>query len=45
MLASWTNTLPVFVVKWLARKHCGYTNIQGVKYFYALDDVLVKENK
>jgi hypothetical protein len=47
MLAKWTEILPVFVVKWLAKRYC-----QRVSYYYekrgerkfatAYPDVLIK---
>lgn len=41
MLAAWTEILPLFVVKWLARRHCDV--VRG--FAVARPDVLVKLKK
>lgn len=47
MLAKWTEILPVFVVRWLAKKHCMrvvYGSGLGSRTFLtARPDVLIKE--
>lgn len=47
MLAAWTEILPLFLVKWLARRYCcrimeGVGDARRV-HFTARPDVLVKE--
>lgn len=43
MLAKWTELLPVFVFKWLARKHCQTVAVSGTDYHTARPDILVKK--
>lgn len=46
MLAAWAEILPLFVVKWLARRHCEMVIVKHGKnaptYVTARPDVLVK---
>lgn len=46
MLATWTEVLPLFVIRWLARRHCERVMIGGNRttYCVARPDVLVQEN-
>ena len=41
MLAWWTQILPVFVFKWLARKHCERFSVFDRYWAEARKDVLV----
>lgn len=47
MLAKWTEILPVFVVRWLAKKHCERVTygvgITGRTFFIARPDILIKD--
>jgi hypothetical protein len=42
MLARWTELLPVFVVRWLARGRCERITVRGVRYETARPDLLIK---
>ena len=46
MLAKWTEILPLFVIKWLARKHCMVVEVgrehNSRVYHTARPDVLIK---
>ncbi len=46
MLAAWTEILPLFVIKWLARRHCEIVAVDRGKnkptYVTARPDVLIK---
>lgn len=41
MLAVWVEVLPLFLVRWLARKYCGTINIHGNLFHEARHGVLV----
>lgn len=41
MLAAWTEILPLFVVRWLARRYCGTIEQGGIKCFDARPGVLI----
>jgi len=42
MLAKWTELLPMFMVKWLARRYCMRLNVGDLVYAEASRDVLVR---
>lgn len=46
MLSVWTEILPLFVVKWLARRYCGVVQYSAMEtereFVIARPDVLVK---
>jgi hypothetical protein len=42
MLVSWVNILPLFIVKWLARRFCMRMNVGNLTYAEALPDVLIR---
>jgi hypothetical protein len=42
MLKPWVNLLPLFIVKWIARRKCEVFYVQGVPYHGALRDVLIR---
>lgn len=44
MLAAWTELLPLFVVRWLARNRCERISVYGEAWCTARDDVLIKLN-
>lgn len=41
MLHAWTEILPLFVLRYLARRHCGTTGEDGIKVFDARPGVLI----
>ena len=42
MLAKWTEILPLFVVRWLARRHCGYVAGPGGAWYDVRPDVMIR---
>ena len=42
MLAAWTEILPVFVVKWLARRHCERWTVNDTTLAIARPDVYIR---
>lgn len=42
MLGAWTEILPLFVVRWLARAHCERVSVHGEAWCTARPAVLVK---
>jgi hypothetical protein len=42
MLAAWTEILPLFIVRWLARNHCERVSVYGEAWVTARPGVLVK---
>ena len=45
MLAAWTEILPLFVVRWLARKHCERFHLGGYQFHGARPDIFVIAQK
>lgn len=48
MLGAWTEILPMFVVRWLARKYCKRAvaikrNRQTIRFYTVRPDILIKE--
>jgi len=48
MLAAWTEILPLFIVRWLAKRYCERINLRvndrGDAYVTPRKDVLIKFN-
>ena len=41
MLAAWTEILPLFVVRWLARRYCGTVKHGGLQCLDARPGMLI----
>ena len=41
MLAAWIELMPLFVVRWLARRHCEVFHLGGLKFHGARPGVFV----
>lgn len=44
MLAKWTELLPVFIYKWLARKFCEQVTVQNDFWCIANRNILVRKH-
>ena len=42
MLAAWTEILPLFLVRWIARHRCEIFSALGKEWVHARPDVLIE---
>lgn len=42
MLGKWIEIMPLFVVRWLARRHCERVTLSGVEWHTATSDVAIR---
>lgn len=45
MLATWTKLLPVFVVEWIASFFCPVRSVDGIHYFEAYKNILIRSEQ